>query len=129
MGDVEEPSMKSEGQNKTGAKGERKPKADKDDGERSGVQWTEVVEKICDEGDLDNFVTQVQNQSVNTAEEKEVAGLLSTQLLKVEKSSQTLRVLYVMQAVEEGDLPVVIDAIRNQCQSKLEKLKESKIGS
>jgi len=101
----------------------KKSKDEQDDGERSDIKWEGVVEKICDEGDLDNFVTLLQSSPANNAEEREVAGLLSEQLLKADKPSNTLRVLYVMQSVEEGDLPIVMDVIRVKCLSKLEKLK------
>merc|ERR1719506_1749622 len=56
-------------------RGGSKKKAEKDDGERSDIKWPDVVEKICDEGDLENFVLMVRSQCANAAEEREVGGL------------------------------------------------------
>merc|ERR1711998_181383 len=74
-----EPQAQSQGR-----KGKGKGRADKDkedDGERSGVQWIDIVAAICDEGDLDNFVLKVRSECANAGEEREVGGLLSEQLL------------------------------------------------
>lgn len=93
-----------------------------DDGERSGIDWQEKVAAICEEGDLETFVLMVRSQCANIGEEKEIGGLLSDRLLQAERSG-VLRVLYVMQAVEEGELPVVMGVIREKCADKLEQLK------
>jgi hypothetical protein len=94
-----------------------------DDGERSGTNWPDKVAAICEEGDLENFVLMVRSQCANAGEEKEVGGLLSEELLRADKPSAALRVLYVMQAVEEGDLPAALGVIREKCADKLEQLK------
>mmetsp|Transcript_104887 Transcript_104887/g.185292 ORF Transcript_104887/g.185292 Transcript_104887/m.185292 type:complete len:498 (-) Transcript_104887:119-1612(-) len=117
----EDPAPKGNGQRKQSKKKEAKF----DDGERSGVKWDEVVTSIMEGGDLETFVLQVRAQCANIQEEREVADVLAQQLIDSEKTSSTLRVLYIMQAITEGDLPNVRDQIRIKAAAKLEKLQGS----
>jgi len=118
----DDPPYEQENRRSNENRPQRRRSGSQDDGERSGINWQEEVAKICEEGDLENFVLQVRTQCANCGEEKEVGGFLSEQLLAAEKSSAILRILYVMQTVEEGELPAVIGVIREKCADKLEQL-------
>eukprot|EP00928_Gymnodinium_smaydae_P040189 TRINITY_DN2729_c1_g2_i1.p1 TRINITY_DN2729_c1_g2~~TRINITY_DN2729_c1_g2_i1.p1 ORF type:complete len:595 (-),score=160.09 TRINITY_DN2729_c1_g2_i1:103-1887(-) len=104
----------------------KKKKKKVDSGERSGVDWKEVVTNICVEGDLEEFVLNVRGQVKNDFEEREVGGLLADALLNEVKAGPTLRILHVLQAVVADDnLEAAQEVIRTRCATKLGKLQAS----
>lgn len=115
----EEPAPKTNGQRGQGKKNQQ---GKEDNSERSGVKWDEVVASIIEGGDLETFVLNVRAQCANIEEEREVADVLAQHLIDSQKNSSTLRILHVMQAVIDGDLPNVRDQIRIKAAAKLEKL-------
>lgn len=100
----------------------QKPQSD-DEEDWSGIDWKGVVNLICNEGNLEDFTTLVQAK-VRTPNEEKLVGVLISQALLTQTGSDTiLRVLYVIQAVAEAELPNAQSEIASRCKPTLEKLK------